>query len=198
MGKKLTLSEFIKKAKEVHGDKYDYSKVKYVDANTKVCIICKKHGEFWQLPSNHIKGHGCVKCGTDGNTKYNKEICLSTAKTCNSRVEFLNKYPGMVDFAKRNGFYKECCAHMGTRGNKQRIIYAYEFENAHAAYIGLTFKMDVRDKHHHKEGAVYAFEQLHGLDIPAPKFLQILWIKKKPQYKKGCGSKGIKIMVGLS
>ena len=162
---------FVQKAHEVHGDKYDYSKVKYVDANTKVCIICKKHGEFWQLPGSHIKGHGCIKCRADENTKYNKEICVTTARTCNSRVEFFNKYPGMVDCAKRHGWYEECCAHMGTRGNKQRIIYAYEFEEAHAAYIGLTFKMEVRNKRHHKEGAVFDFAKQHGIDIPTPKIL---------------------------
>jgi len=176
---------FVQKAHEVHGDKYDYSKVNYVDANTKVCIICKKHGEFWQLPSNHIKGHGCVKCRADGNTKYNKEICLSSAKSCNSRVEFRKKYPGMVDFAVRNGFYEECCAHMGTKGNKQRIIYAYEFKDAHAAYIGLTFKMEVRDKRHHKEGAVYDFAQLHGIDIPLPKVLTDFMNQEEASIQEG-------------
>ena len=59
---KLTTEEFIEKAKVVHGDRYDYSKVEYVDLKTKVCIICKKHGEFWQVPHSHIKGHGCKKC----------------------------------------------------------------------------------------------------------------------------------------
>ena len=162
---------FLQRAHEVHGDRYDYSKVEYIDSATKVCIVCKKHGDFWQLPSNHIKGHGCVKCRADGNTKYNKEICLATARTCTSRVEFFNKYPGMVDCAKRNGWYEECCAHMGTRGNKQRIIYAYEFEETHAAYIGLTFKMEVRNKRHHKEGAVFEYAKLHGAEIPKPKIL---------------------------
>lgn len=162
---------FLQKAHEAHGNKYDYSKVDYFDQKTKVCIICKKHGEFWQLPSNHIKGHGCVKCRADGNTKYNKEICLTTARTCTSRVEFFNKYPSMVDCAKRNGWYEECCAHMGTRGNKQRVIYAYEFEEAHAAYIGLTFKMEVRNKRHHKEGAVFEFAKLYDIEIPKPRIL---------------------------
>ena len=41
---KLTTEEFIKKAREVHGDRYDYSKVEYVNKKTKVCIICKEHG----------------------------------------------------------------------------------------------------------------------------------------------------------
>ena len=60
MSKKLTTEEFIDKAKEVHGDKYDYSKSVYVDAKTKICIICnekdelgKEHGEFYQIPYNH-------------------------------------------------------------------------------------------------------------------------------------------------
>ena len=167
----MSTEEFIQKAKAVHGDKYDYSKVEYAGSKTKVCIICKKHGEFWQIPSSHLKGHGCVKCRADGNTKYNKEICIATARICNSRIEFLKKYPGMVDHAKRHGWYDECCAHMGTKGNKQRIIYAYEFTDFHAAYIGLTFKMDVRNKRHHKEGAVFDFALLHHVDIPEPKIL---------------------------
>lgn len=60
---KLTTEEFVKKAKEVHGDKYDYSKVNYIDANTKVCIICPVHGEFYQTPSSHVNlGRNCPVC----------------------------------------------------------------------------------------------------------------------------------------
>lgn len=166
-----TTKWFLEQVRAVHGGKYDYSKTKYIDSSTKVCIICPEHGEFWQLPGSHLKGHGCIVCRAVGNTKYNKEICLATAKTCNSRVEFSNKYPGMVQHAKRHGYYEECCAHMGTRGNKKRLIYAYEFLDSHAAYIGLTFKMEVRDKRHHKEGAVYDYAHLQRIDIPKPKIL---------------------------
>lgn len=60
---KLTTEEFIKKAREVHGDRYDYSKVEYVNNQTKVCIICPIHGEFIQTPSNHLRGNGCLQCG---------------------------------------------------------------------------------------------------------------------------------------
>ena len=42
-----TKDSFIKKAKKIHGDKYDYSKVNYVNSQTKVCIICLEDGEFW-------------------------------------------------------------------------------------------------------------------------------------------------------
>ena len=60
--KNLTHIILQKRLKKFIGDKYDYSKVAYIDANTKVCIICKEHGEFWQKPSNHLKGHKCIFC----------------------------------------------------------------------------------------------------------------------------------------
>ena len=60
--KRSTKEEFIKKARKVHGDKYDYSNVKYIGALKKVCIICPEHGEFWQKPNDHLGGHGCHKC----------------------------------------------------------------------------------------------------------------------------------------
>lgn len=62
MAKKLTQEEFISKAIAIHSDKYNYSKVEYVNSQTKVCIICPIHGEFWQRPSLHLRGKGCRKC----------------------------------------------------------------------------------------------------------------------------------------
>ena len=69
MVKKLTISDFVKRAREVHGNKYDYSKVEYVNSKTKVCIICPKHGEFWQKPNRHLSGDGCPKCGIESRQK---------------------------------------------------------------------------------------------------------------------------------
>jgi very-short-patch-repair endonuclease len=57
--------KFIQKAIEVHGDEYDYSKVEYINNLTEVLIICKQHGEFWQLPTLHKKGNGCSICGRE-------------------------------------------------------------------------------------------------------------------------------------
>ena len=59
---KLNTSEFIAKARLIHGDKYDYSKVEYKNYSTKVCIICREHGEFRQTPNNHLFGTGCPIC----------------------------------------------------------------------------------------------------------------------------------------
>lgn len=71
--KRDTFETFTKKACKIHGDKYDYSKVEYVDSMTKVCIICPKHGEFWQRPDAHIRGLGCPKCR---NHKTEEKICF--------------------------------------------------------------------------------------------------------------------------
>ena len=54
--RKRTLGEFIYEARKVHGDKYDYSRVVYESSVKKVCIICPEHGEFWQVPNNHLFG----------------------------------------------------------------------------------------------------------------------------------------------
>ena len=59
---------FIEKIKSIHGDKYDYSKVKYDGNKTPVCIICPKHGEFFQKPNGHLMGHGCKKCFSEENS----------------------------------------------------------------------------------------------------------------------------------
>ena len=56
------LQEFITQARAIHGDKYDYSKVVYKGTDDKVCIICPKHGEFWQSPHHHLQGQKCRAC----------------------------------------------------------------------------------------------------------------------------------------
>jgi hypothetical protein len=76
--KKITTSEFIERAKAVHGDKYDYSKVDYKGATHKVEIICPKHGEFLQGPYNHLNGSQCPKCA--GREVTNTQEFINKAK----------------------------------------------------------------------------------------------------------------------
>lgn len=59
---RLTTKDFVKQSVAIHGCKYDYSKVNYINSKTKVKIICPVHGEFTQLPISHYSGHGCPKC----------------------------------------------------------------------------------------------------------------------------------------
>jgi len=94
---KITTEEFIKKSKEVHGDRYDYSKVEYKSSSTKVCIICKEegHGEFYQTPCNHLRGCGCPKCSC---IKLTKDEFIKKSKEVHgdrydySKVEYKNSY----------------------------------------------------------------------------------------------------------
>ena len=79
--KKKTTQQFIYQANLIHKNKYDYSKTLYVDSQTKVCITCPEHGEFYQNPNNHINGCGCPKC---------KSINTSNVLKSNT-IEFINK-----------------------------------------------------------------------------------------------------------
>ena len=93
--KKLSLEEFIEKARAVHGNKYDYSLVEYKDAKKCVKIKCNKCGRiFEQTPNNHIRGQGCSYC--NGNFKDNDIKFLDQAKKVHgdtydySSVKYIN------------------------------------------------------------------------------------------------------------
>ena len=59
----LTTEEFIRRAKLKHGDKYNYSKSKYIGTHDKIKIICPIHGEFEQEAKAHVyRGSGCITC----------------------------------------------------------------------------------------------------------------------------------------
>ena len=97
--KVIDTKSFIEKAKSIHGDKYDYSKVEYVNSHTKVCIICPKHGEFWQLATNHLRGKGCSKCKNESTSKRqvsSKDEFITKARKVHgdkydySKVEYIN------------------------------------------------------------------------------------------------------------
>lgn len=97
-----TKETFIKKAKEIHGNKYDYSKVKYIDSQSKVCIICPEHGEFWQKAGSHLNNHqGCPKCYNEkrkilfnlNNSEFiNNAIKTHGDKYDYSKVNYINSY----------------------------------------------------------------------------------------------------------
>lgn len=61
--KRLTQEKFIMKAMNVHGEKYNYSLVVIDGASIKIPILCSSHGIFYQKPSDHLQGYGCIDCG---------------------------------------------------------------------------------------------------------------------------------------
>ena len=96
---KLNTEEFIKRSKEVHGDKYEYSKVEYKNNLTKVCIICKEHGEFWQKPASHLSNHGCPICNTVRNSKISQ---LVESKLKELKIEYIKEKTFKWLLYKRN------------------------------------------------------------------------------------------------
>lgn len=72
ISKTYTNLEFIEKCNKKHNYKYDYSKVLYNGATSKIKIICSTHGEFTQKACGHILGIGCPKCGIENTLKEKK------------------------------------------------------------------------------------------------------------------------------
>lgn len=128
MSKRLTNKEFIERAVNVHGDKYDYSKVNYIDAKTNVCIICPKHGEFMQLPTKHLSGHGCHKCAEESRNKNRKHITseqfISDAiKIHGDKYDYslvkncINNATKVQIICKKHGVFEQDYAHHVYRGH---------------------------------------------------------------------------------
>ena len=109
--KKSNTEEFIKKAKKVHGNKYDYSKVNYVGNKIEVTIICPKHGEFKQKPNDHLNGFGCSKCS--GHAKSNTEEFIKKAKKVHgnkydySKVNYINNHTNVTIICPEHGEFEQ-------------------------------------------------------------------------------------------
>lgn len=92
-GTQLTIKDFIERAKTKHGNRFDYSKFKYINTETKSIIICPEHKEFEQTPYGHLNSNGCPMCA--GKNKTN-EIFIKEAELIHG-----NKYNySLVDYIK--------------------------------------------------------------------------------------------------
>jgi hypothetical protein len=163
---KPTTNEFIKRSNEIHGNKYDYSLCEYINVKTKVKIICTKHGEFEQIPDNHINlKQGCPKCGYKQN---------STTKDFISKAKLIhgNKYyyPDEYICSKdkinvgcyKHGLFKQT-PHSHLRGNgckncraplisefieKAKIVHGNLYDYSKVVYIDSKTKIDINCHKH--------------------------------------------------
>ena len=76
----LGLDEFLRRARSLHGERYDYQHVKYSTNGTSVRIVCPEHGEFLQTPAKHLIGRGCQKCGGTARRSRADWLALAAAK----------------------------------------------------------------------------------------------------------------------
>ena len=117
MSKKLTTEEFIQKARKVHGDKYDYSKVEYINKNSNTTIICPIHGEFEQRIDHHLEGCGCPKCFNERrsmNRRSNTEEFIEKAQIIHkndkydySLVEYINNSTNVTIICPVHGKFEQ-------------------------------------------------------------------------------------------
>ena len=105
---KKTTSDFIKEAKAIHGDKYDYSKSVYTRADDKITVTCKEHGDFQIRAAAHIlkraKPQGCKKCGQK---EHSLRVKLNRAKTL--IADFKKVHGDRYDYSESiyHGFHKK-------------------------------------------------------------------------------------------
>jgi len=126
---------FIDRAKKVHGDKYNYSKVNYKKSSESIIIICQKHGEFKQIPYNHLIGKGCKLCkNSHGEVKIENYLCsknivFKREKTfidCKNKEAlpfdfYLEKYNLIIEFDGEQHFKP-----MGYFGGEKKLLYTQQ------------------------------------------------------------------------
>ena len=102
---KKTTEEFIMEAQQVHGNKYEYFKVNYINNKKPVTIICPIHGEFEQSPIRHLKGRGCHKCAKEriANARKGKPQMLSQTEYLDRCI---SKYGNRYTYEK-NGIQRD-------------------------------------------------------------------------------------------
>ena len=123
--RKYTLSSFIVKAKKIHNNKYDYSKVNYIHNRVKTCIVCPKHGNFFQKPNCHLAGRGCPQCARELTSQihqYTSNIFIEQAnKVHNNRYDYskvfykTSKIKVCIICLKHGEFWQDPASHL--RGN---------------------------------------------------------------------------------
>lgn len=152
-GKRSSLDEALQKFKDTHGDRYDYSLVKYKNVDTKVKIVCTEHGVFLQSPYDHARGNGCSKC--IGRHKTQEEI-IDLFKLAHgdrydySQVIFVRTNDKVDIICREHGVFSQSVTnHMSGNGcNKCAGIYQYttnEIVSKFKAIHGNTYNYDLVD-----------------------------------------------------
>ena len=167
VGLNKTTEEFINEVKLIHGDKYDYSNVKYDKSDNKVIIVCKVHGEFTQIPTDHLSGRGCSKCvGLNKTTEefINEAKLVHGDKFDYSEVKYNNSTDSIKIICKTHGeFLQTSSTHLSGRGcpkcagmnktteefvNQAKLIHGDKYDYSMVNYIRADKKMIIICKSH--------------------------------------------------
>ena len=174
MSKKKSVSDFIMEANAVHNCKYDYSKVEYVNNKTKVCIVCQQHGDFWQMPTDHLNGKGCPQCA--GNIKFDKNKFIDKANKIHnfkydySKVEYVNAHTKVCIICPEHGeFWQTPNNHLNGNGcpqcknrkisdslrntkdefiSKSNTLHNYKYDYSNVNYVNAHTKVHIKCPKH--------------------------------------------------
>ena len=107
MTRKSNTLEFVSRAMAIHGNRYDYSAVNYINTDTKVAIVCAIHGVFMVTPSMHLKGYNCIRCvgkerGTTGKF-VERAIAIHGDKYDYSKVIYVSRNVKVIVVCKKHG-----------------------------------------------------------------------------------------------
>ena len=149
LSKMLNQTEYIEKAINVHGNKYDYSQVNYVGALNYVKIICPIHGIFNQLAGSHLIGRGCGKCGNSVLSNTN-EFKINANKIHGNKydyslVKYVNSHSKVKIICKTHGEFEQAPTHH-LSGQGCRICNESKGENKIAEYLLINSINFVREK----------------------------------------------------
>ncbi len=164
-----TTAQIIAEFKTVHGDKYDYSEMKYVNINSNVRIICRDHGFFEQTPYKHLIGRGCSVCG--GNIRFNSQSIIARFKAVHgdkydySQLEYVNIDTKVKIICLDHGVFEQTPSkHLIGRGcsicggnirfDNQSIIARFKaahgdkYDYSHVEYVNVDTKVKIICPYH--------------------------------------------------
>ena len=167
---KIDTSIFIKKCIDIHGYKYDYSKIDYIGSRKNVILICKEHGEFLKTPFNILQGQGCKYCSLlnrsyvkedfiiKANIKHNNKYTYDNSVYINTKTKLIITCKEHGDFVQTPHLHlvgkgcKKCGVKFGKKENKW--LDTYNIDNDYRQYKIDRYVVDGYDP---KTNTVYEF-----------------------------------------
>ena len=163
--KKHTLSSFIERSKQHHGERYDYSLVEYKHSCSPVKIICSIHGTFKQNPKEHMDGNGCTKCAREKNKdacRKDNDYFINKAKLrhgdlydyslaeytkATTKVKIICKTHGVFEQRPNDHYTSGCptCNHISTYSKSSYINNANKHHNGEATLYFIQVFDDVEN-----------------------------------------------------
>lgn len=150
--KKISNEEYILKAKNVHGDKFEYTNTIYKNGLTKIKIICTKHGEFEQYPQNHLTGkHGCKICYYNSKNLKNEDFIQKARIIFPNydyiKTNYINAYKKVIIICQKHGEFNKVpndllrkktgcpsCGMIKTSCSKKSKLWLESFKNKNIIY----------------------------------------------------------------